>query len=167
MKKNNYIVFAIAIILGIFLLWLWFYLGFNRVDNPLDLLLSILWWVIDAALVVGIINLERRRQKQIRTIYVAPTALYNSEIGMMQVEDAGKRATAMQSILDELKYNFHAEEMPEQDKFDYKYVVQTDKYDTGDSEERVWKGTVTKIDHVNGNVETEFDGVTELLKAMA
>ena len=64
MKKNNYIVIALAVLVGAFLLFLWYYLGFNRIDNPLDLVISILWWVVDALVVAGILHFEKKRQEQ-------------------------------------------------------------------------------------------------------
>ena len=49
MKTNNKIVLIVSALLAAFLLFLWFYLDFNQVDSPLDLLIAILWWVIIAA----------------------------------------------------------------------------------------------------------------------
>ena len=55
MKKSNVIVFAIAAVLSIFLLWLWYFLGFNQIDSPLDLIISIIWWVVIVALIAGVV----------------------------------------------------------------------------------------------------------------
>lgn len=129
MKKNNYIVIAVAAILGAFLLFLWYYLGFNKIDNPLDLALTVLWWVADAAIVAGIVHFEKKRQEQIRTIYVSPAALFNSERGVVSVPDAADRVEAMESILQGLTYDFSNEDMPDQKDFEYLYVVQTEKYE--------------------------------------
>ncbi len=134
MKKNNYIVMAVAVLLSAFLLWLWFRLGFNEVDNPLDLVVSVLWWVVDALIVVGIVRFEKARQRQIRTIYVAPNALFNSERGVVAVEDARDRVDVMQSILEQLAYDFSNEDMPGKDDFEYRYVVQTDSYEKADED---------------------------------
>ncbi|BCS58508.1 hypothetical protein ADLECEL_23930 [Adlercreutzia equolifaciens subsp. celatus] len=38
MRKNNWIVAAIAAVACGVLLWAWFALGFNHVDDPLDLI---------------------------------------------------------------------------------------------------------------------------------
>lgn len=134
MKKNNYIVMAVAVLISAFLLWLWFRLGFNEVDNPLDLVVSVLWWVVDALIVVGIVRFEKARQRQIRTIYVAPNALFNSERGVVAVEDARDRVDVMQSILEQLAYDFSNEDMPGKDDFEYRYVVQTDSYEKADED---------------------------------
>ena len=53
MKKSNWIGLAIAVLVDVFLLWLWFFLGFNQVDSPLDLVISIIWLVVIVAVVVG------------------------------------------------------------------------------------------------------------------
>lgn len=135
MKKNNYVVIALAAVLGAFLLFLWYYLGFNKIDNPLDLVLSILWWVADAAVVAGIVHFEKKRQEQIRTIYVSPAALFNSERGVVSVPDAAQRVGAMESILQSLSYDFSNEDMPGRDDFEYLYVVQTEKYKAADKDE--------------------------------
>ena len=189
MKKNNYLVMGLAVLVSAFLLWLWFHLGFNEVDNPLDLVVSVLWWVLDALIVVGIVRFEQSRQRQIRTIYVAPNALFNSERGVVSVEGAQDRVDVMQSILEQLAYDFSNQDMPEQGEFEYRYVVQTDKFEavekdpeakveafeapaaagegTDQQDEPTWKGKVIKIDRQNGNVETEFSDLAGLKAALA
>ena len=47
MKKSNVIVFVLLALASAFFLWLWYFLGLNRVDEPLDLVLSIVWWLVD------------------------------------------------------------------------------------------------------------------------
>ena len=190
MKKNNYLVMGLAVLVSVFLLWLWFRLGFNKVDNPLDLVVSVLWWVLDALIIVGIVRFERSRQRQIRTIYVAPNALFNSERGVVSVEGAQERVDVMQDILEQLAYDFSNQDMPEQGEFEYRYVVQTDKFEKADkdpeakveafeapvavgeaggqqADEPTWKGKVIKIDRQNGNVETEFSNLAGLKAALA
>lgn len=34
MRKSNWLVVAIAVVASAILLWVWFTLGFNRVDSP-------------------------------------------------------------------------------------------------------------------------------------
>lgn len=172
MKKNNIIVLAISAVAAAFLLWLWFYLGFNQIDNPLDLVLAILWWVGIAVIVGLIVYLERQRQRQIRTIYVSPTALYNSEKGIVALKEVSS-VDAMEGILQELEYNFDKADLPSKKTFDYRYIVQTDEYkeqdseDTDNSNEPKWSGKVIKIDRENGNTETDFASIQELRTALA
>lgn len=174
MKKNNYVVTVLAVAVSIFLLWLWYHLGLNQVDNPLDLVLSIIWWALTALIVVGIVRFEKSRQRQIRTIYVSPNALYNSERGVVSVAEAAQKTDVMESILQELKYDFSNEDMPEQDEFEYQYVVQTDKYKKGDEnaedekdQQPTWEGKLIKIDRQNGNIETKFEDLDQLKAALA
>ena len=188
MKKNNYIVMVLAALVGAGLLGLWYYLGFSKVDNPLDLVISILWWAADALIVAGIIHAENKRQEQIRTIYVSPAALFNSERGVVSVPDAADRVSTMESILQNLEYDFSNEDMPEKDDFEYKFVVQTEKYkaaekaedkaqdgaqaaqsasEAEDEKQPEWKGKVVRIDPQNGNTEIEFSNAEELTALLA
>lgn len=79
--------------------------------------------------------------------------------------------------------------MPEQGEFEYRYVVQTDKFEAAEKDpeakveafeapaaageasdqqdEPTWKGKVIKIDRQNGNVETEFSDLAGLKAALA
>lgn len=173
MKKSNIIIFAILIAISFFLLWLWYYLGFNKVDNPLDLVLSIVWWVISAVLIFGIVRFEKKRRQQIRTIYVAPGMLFNSERGAVECVDPETRIKLMQDILANLKYGFNKEDLPDNDQYDFQYVVRTDDFDQKNSsdqqqqDETEWKGTVVKIDRTQGNKECSFDTKQALVAALA
>lgn len=194
MKRSNWIVLAILVLISAFLLWLWYYLGFNKVDNPFDLVLSIIWWIGVAVIVWLVYRSEKKRQEQIRTIYVSPTSLFNSERGVVECPDPAQRVTLMEDILGNLRYNFHREDMPSKDEFDFRYVVRTEDYKEPDKDEEsqqkdaiptatqvmtdvtapkeqedepTWKGTVVKIDHVQGNVENDFDDRQGLCAALA
>ncbi|MCH3943480.1 MAG: hypothetical protein WAY93_03005 [Atopobiaceae bacterium] len=134
MKKSNWAVFAILVVISAFLLWLWYYLGFNRVDNPFDLVLSICWWIGVGVLCWLIYRSEKKRQEQIRTIYVAPNALFNSERGIVKFDDPEQRVPLMEDILANLKYDFHKEDMPDQDDMQFDYVVRTEDFKQDDSQ---------------------------------
>ena len=43
MRKSNWLVATLAVVASAALLWAWFALGFNHVDDPLDLIVAILW----------------------------------------------------------------------------------------------------------------------------
>ncbi len=132
MKKSNVVLFTVLILISAFLLWLWFYLGFNKVDSPLDLVMSIVWWVIAALLMFFIYRSEKKRREQIRTIYVSPGALFNSERGLVECPDPDRRVALMEGILTDLKYNFNKEDMPADEDFDFTYVVRTEDFDKKD-----------------------------------
>ncbi len=165
MKTNNYIVLGISAVAAAFLLFLWYVLGFNHVDNPLDLVLAIIWWIGIVALVLLIRHVENSRKRQIRTVYVSPTALYNSERGMVGLNGTTDIA-AMRDILNNLEYNFEKNDLPDSSKFDYRYVVQTDEFKDSD-DEPTWKGTVIKVDRQKGNAEISFESEQELREALA
>ena len=54
MRKSNWTILAVLAVAAGFFLWLWYYLGFNFVDEPLDLVLAVAWWAMVVALAVGI-----------------------------------------------------------------------------------------------------------------
>ncbi len=177
MKKSNCLIMAIALVASAFLLWLWFHLGFNEVDNPLDLVLSILWWVVVVLVVVVIARVEHKRRELIRTMYVSPTALFNSEHGTVPVSCAADRLAAMEQVLQGLSYGFERKDMPSREDFECLYVVRTKKYKAEQAGEQdgktgsasgesatqpEWEGTVVKVDRANGNAETAFSCAREL-----
>lgn len=168
MKKSNWIGLAIAVLVDVFLLWLWFFLGFNRVDSPLDLVISIIWLVVIVAVIVGVNRLERQREKRLRTIYVSPTAVFNKERGLVSLGSAAA-PSVMEGILKDMEYGFNLKEMPKSEGFDCRYVVQTDEYKAagGEGGEPTWKGTVVAIDRAAGNRETPFFSRDELVAALA
>lgn len=169
MKKSNWIGLAIAVLIDVFLLWLWFFLGFNRVDSPLDLVISIIWLVAIVAVAAAVNRLERQREKRLRTIYVSSTAIFNKERGLVSLGSAAAAPSVMERILRDMEYGFDLKELPKPEEFDCRYVVQTDEYKAADGEggSPTWKGTVVAIDRVNGNKETPFFSRDELVAALA
>ena len=57
MKKSNVIVFVLLALASAFFLWLWYFLGLNRVDEPLDLVLSIVWWLVIVVAIAVIVKM--------------------------------------------------------------------------------------------------------------
>lgn len=179
MRKSNYLVLGAAAVVAALLLVLWYHLGFNRIDSPLDLTLAIVWWVGIVAIAAIIIRVEERRRRQIRTLYVSPKSLYSSELGMVGIGEAGA-VEAMRDMLGQLKYGFDSKGLPDRKKFDYRFVVRTDEFKEHDGEggkpaddaaaqrkDPTWKGMVIKVDRQNGNSETPFDGIDQLKAALA
>ncbi|RNL49027.1 hypothetical protein [Paraeggerthella hongkongensis] len=137
MKKSNVIIFALLAAISAFLLWLWYFLGFNRVDDPLDLVLSIVWWVVIAAAILVIVKMEQVRRQRIRTVYVGDGSTFNSEKGLMSFMEGASMQDAIASIVENLKYDFTREDFPDQDKFQAKYFVRTKDFKTEESPEAV------------------------------
>lgn len=169
MKKSNWIGLAIAVLIDLFLLWLWFFLGFNRVDSPLDLVISIIWLVAIVAVAAAVNRLERQREKRLRAIYVSSTAIFNKERGLVSLGSAAAAPSVMERILRDMEYGFDLKEMPKPEEFNCRYVVQTDEYKAtgGEGGEPTWKGTVVAIDHAAGNREMPFSSRDELAAALA
>lgn len=169
MKKSNWIGLAIAVLVDVFLLWLWFFLGFNRIDSPLDLVISIIWLVAIVAVAAAVNRLERQREKRLRTIYVSSTAVFNKERGLVSLGSAAAAPSVMERILRDMEYGFDLKEMPKLEEFNCRYVVQTDEYKAtgGEGGEPTWKGTVVAIDHAAGNREMSFSSRSELVAVLA
>lgn len=169
MKKSNWIGLAIAVLVDVFLLWLWFFLGFNLVDSPFDLVISIIWLVAIVAVAVAVNRLERQREKRLRTIYVSSTAIFNKERGLVSLGSAAAAPSVMERILRDMEYGFDPKELPKPEEFNCRYVVQTDEYKAarGEGGEPTWKGTVVAIDHAAGNREMPFSSRDELAAALA
>ena len=169
MKKSNWIGLVIAVLVDVFLLWLWFFLGFNRIDSPLDLVVSIIWLVAIVAVAAAVNRLERQREKRLRTIYMSSTAVFNKERGLVSLGSAAAAPSVMERILRDMEYGFDLKEMPKPEEFNCRYVVQTDEYKAtgGEGGEPTWKGTVVAIDRAAGNREMPFSSRDELAAALA
>lgn len=142
MRKSNWIIFGIIVVASIFFLWLWFYLGLNAVDWPLDLIVTIIWWLIIIVLCYVIHRSEKRRQKALRTIFLAPTMVYNRERGAVKIEPGTPAVPVMQKVLSGMKYGFDYYDIPSNQTVRFKYIVQTDKFkDDGDT----WEGEVINV----------------------
>lgn len=151
MKKSNWVAFIVAIIISAFLLWLWFFLGFNHVDAPLDLVLSIIWWIIVAIACFAIYRVEKKRQERARTCYVADRYIYNAEVGSSTAEGPDAAVARMHDVIDGLEYTFEVRDMPQDAQFNF--VVRSKKFKVrqeadeahGKPEELDWEGEVAVV----------------------
>ncbi|NHM16328.1 hypothetical protein GMI69_06605 [Eggerthellaceae bacterium zg-887] len=131
MRKSNVVVFALLILLSAILLWSWYYLGLNRVDYPLDLVLSIVWWIVLLLSVAIIIKLEKTRRRRIRTVYAGERAAFNSEAGIFPLPtfaDVEAVQATIASVLCDLEYDFTREDFPEPKELKVRYFVRTKKF---------------------------------------
>ena len=129
MKKSNVIIFALLVACSAFLLWLWYFLGFNRVDDPLDLVVSIVWWAAVIAAVIAVVKTEQVRRRRVRTVYVGEAAAFNSEQGLLTLAPERSVQDALAGILENLKYDFTREDFPEKDEFQPKFFVRTKEFE--------------------------------------
>ena len=167
MKKSNWFVLALAVVASAFLLWLWYYLRFNLVDDPLDLVLSIVWWVVVVAAVFGIRAAEKKRQERVRTAFLAPGCIYNREAGLISLNPGASPVMALQGILSELQYNFHSEDFPEKSEARFAYIVHSKKFkveqdDQDGTEQVTWEGDVVVVSRPDDDPR-EFSSREELL----
>lgn len=49
MRKSNWIIAAVLLLASVAFLWIWHALQFDLVDNPLDIVVTVVWWVVIAA----------------------------------------------------------------------------------------------------------------------
>ena len=191
MKKSNVIIFVLLAIASAFLLWLWYYLGLNKVDEPLDLVLSILWWIVIIVSVVIIVKMEQIRRQRIRTVYVSKGSTFNSEKGLVSLVGGLPMQEVIASILENLSYNFSRVDFPDKEVFEVKYFVRTKEFKKAKPDEEapsssvqqnpageetaslgqdIWRGTVVIVDTKE---EKPFESPEELatilgsLKTMA
>lgn len=136
MKKSNVIIFVLLALASAFFLWLWFFLGLNRIDEPLDLVLSIVWWAVIAVAVGVIVKMERTRRRRIRTVYVGDGAAFNSEKGLVKLEAAAPMRETIAGILQSLKYDFERADFPEKDEFEVKYFVRTKEFEAEERKDK-------------------------------
>lgn len=160
MKKSNVIIFAVLALISIFLLWLWYYLGFNRIDEPLDLVLSIIWWLVIAVAVVVVVRVERERRRRIRTVYVADDVVFNSEAGSLSYDGSGQLISVIEGVLDDLKYNFSKEDLPNKNAFPIKFIVRTAEHN-----DNTWKGEVVNVETRQTNAFADKDQLFEMLSS--
>lgn len=154
MKKSNVIVTAIIVVLSAFLLWLWYSLGLNTVDQPLDLIVSVVWWALVAIGAGLTIKFEKDRRQRIRTVYVGEGRMYNPEIGVSALAPGARVADEIATRLVALEYGFDREEAPEARTSDdapaWRYVVRTEEFKPADrngseQDSEKWEGEVVTV----------------------
>ena len=162
MRKSNFIVLALGLLASIFLLWLWWYLGFAKVDTPADVLVTVAWWLVIGLMWYGISRMEQRRRKQMRTVYISPSALFNCESGLIECTNISQRVDIIEEILKSMRYGFEFQDMPERPEFDCSYIVRTDEYKDAQN----WKGSVVRVNRSGESVEKQFDSRASLAAAL-
>lgn len=146
MKKSNWLIAAILVVASIVFLVMWYVLGFNLVDDPLDLVVSIVWWVVIIAACVFIHLSEKKRQRAIRTSFLAPGLIYNSEVGVVKLDDSQGYTPQLQHLLDNLSYNFSDKQPSNKQHVRFTYIVRSDKFSNNGN---TWTGEVVKVSNPN------------------
>lgn len=158
MKKSNAIMAAILAVVSAGLLGAWYGLGLNKVDEPLDLVVSVIWWVAIVAGVAIVTRMESTRRERVRTVYVADGRIYNSETGTRSVAAGTSIVDSIAAVLGSLKYDFTniAESPDASRRGGFRYVVRTSDYDEG-----TWTGEVVNV--ATGNA-VPFSSKAELAR---
>lgn len=141
MKKSNWLIVGILVVASIVFLAMWYALGFNLVDDPLDLVISIAWWVIIVAVCLAINWSEQKRRRSLRTSFLAPGLIYNPEAGIVRINEEAY-TPALERVLDNLDYDFDQKEVSNDQRIRFTHIVRSDKFaDKGNT----WRGEVVKV----------------------
>ena len=129
MKKSNVIVFVLLALASAFFLWLWYFLGLNRVDEPLDL-------VFVHRVVAGHRGGHRRHREDGAHASSAGSHRVRGRLCHVQ-QRAGlgdyRRLSADvrgdRGHLAELEVRFSRADFPDKDRFVVKYFVRTKQFE--------------------------------------
>lgn len=139
MRKSNWLVAAIAVVAAAVLLWVWFALGFNHVDDPLDLVVAIVWWAVVAAVIGAIVWAENKRREKMRTAFVGQGIIYNPESGLVVPDRGESELSALERTLAGMAFPDEVAGLDERMTPEFRWVVRSRKFDkNGD----VWEGEV-------------------------
>lgn len=146
MRKSNIIIIAILIVASIVFLWLWNYLHFDLVDSPLDLIITIIWWAVIIIVCVAISITEKRRRETIRTAFLAPGLIFNSEAGIIRLKENMTFIDTLSNMLDGLDYTFEKTNIPKDSRTRFNYIVRSSKYARGGE---TWEGEFVRVSRPN------------------
>ena len=141
-RKSNWIIVILLATASVVFLWLWWALQFNLVDNPLDVMVTVVWWVVIAVVCVAIHLAEKKRQERIRTVFLAPGLMYNCETGVTRMGGDAAVSDELERLLSNLTYGFDMAELPANSRVRFQRIVRTSKFSDGGS---VWEGEVVEV----------------------
>lgn len=142
MRKSNWIIASILLVASLVFLWLWQALEFNLVDNPIDVVVTAVWWVVIIAGCLVIHWAEKKRQERIRTVFLAPGLVYNCEIGVLRLDPGSSSVDAMRKVLSNLTYSFDLAELPANSRVRFQTIVRTERFAENGS---IWEGEVVEV----------------------
>ena len=155
MKKSNWLIVGLLVVASVIFLAM----GFNLIDDPLDLIVSIVWWVVIIAICLLIQWSENKRRRSIRTTLLAPRVMYNPEVGVVEVAPGQTHAQTLERILSNLTYGFDTEENANEQHIRFKQIVRSKKFTNAGE---TWTGEV--VDVANPNQVRYFQNRAELAR---
>lgn len=156
MKKSNWIIMGILLIASIVFLCLYYFLHFD-LTHSLDLILSIIWWIVIIGICIGIHLAEERRCKALRTSYLSKDLIFNPETGIVRVQEGANIVDKLEDVLEHIDYSMTTEQRPNEKRITFDYIVHSDKFSI---KRGVWQGEV--VDIVHNNKSYPFTGKQEL-----
>ena len=140
MKKSNWLIVGLLVVASVIFLAMWYALGFNLIDDPLDLIVSIVWWVVIICLLIQ--WSENKRRRSIRTTLLAPRVMYNPEVGVVEFAPGQTHAQTLERILSNLTYGFDTEENANEQHIRFKQIVRSKKFTNAGE---TWTGEVVDV----------------------
>lgn len=159
MRKSNWIIIAILVIASIIYLAFWYLQGFDRIDAPFDLVVTIVWWVVIIAGCIAINWAENKRRRSLRTSFMAPGLIYNTEVGIVKVNEGESYVEALQKVLESLQYGFEKTKVANDKRIHFKYIVRSDRFSNNGID---WTGEVVRVS--NPDDIRHFNSRRELTK---
>lgn len=163
MKKSNWLVAALAAVACAALLGLWFQLGFNHVDDPVDMVVAVVWWIVVAGVIGAIMWAERRRRERMRLAFVGSGLVYNPERGLVFVDEQDAELDTLQETLQNMSYPNEVVELADHVRPAFRWVVRSQRFENNGD---VWEGEVLPAHDPEGK-PVHFSGRDELAQLIA
>lgn len=139
MRKSNWLIIAVAVVASFLLLWAWFALGFNHVDDPVDMVVAVIWWVAVAAVIAAIVWAENKRRQKMQTAFLGKRLVYSPEFGVFRTKKKQSEIDMLQDILAGMTFPDRVVPLDNEVRDSFRWVVRTRNFkDHG----KVWEGEV-------------------------
>lgn len=162
MRVSNWVVMGGAFVLSVFLLWSWYANGFAKIDGPIDVIATLIWWLAIVGVIFAISYAEKERRRRLRTAFVTAGAVYNAEAGMVQVRDNDRTVDTLAAVMDNLSFGDSLDDPFGRTLPSFTKVVRTDRFD---SARNVWSGEVVYAD-AGSNAPINFNSREELAELL-
>lgn len=128
LKQNHIMIWAVGITGGLALFAIWSGVGLYHAPGPLGFGLAVLLGAGLAFTALLVARAEVRRRRQVRTVYVGDSHLFNCELGLVPLKDGVALQDALADAMEQLHYSFRVHDFPNDDQFCPRFVVHTQGY---------------------------------------